>query len=251
MYKMKLITLVFLFLLLGMFACSHQATKSVGVDDKSSAVTAGKPKNAGMMLVFSEMSAQEPEKDLRMIITDEFLRMDEGPQSQDFLLYDRSKKTIFNVVAEEKSVMAINPPESTLKPAFPMLWIVKSQTSHVMMRGQNADGGNATHHQFLLNEARCYDVVTLDGVLDDALVAIKEYRITLANELKRNYRRAENQTCYEAVNIFDPVNHLQQGFPIREWSEYGYQRFLVDYRTHVIFPADLFALPKDYRFYSQ
>ena len=61
------------------------------------------------------------------------------------------------------------------------------------------------------------------------------------------YVRIPGQECDEAINIFEPTKPLQYGFPFREWSSYGYQRFLVDYKKNIIFPEALFKLPDDYQ----
>jgi len=224
------------------YGCTQQPVKSKLQQEKTL-----KPENAGYLLVFTEMRPNEPESTLRMIITDKHMRIDEGPQSEDYILFDRSSKVISNVVAEDESIMVINPGEQKTKAPFPLRWIIESQTSQALMRSDNSNEASATHFLYYLNDKPCYNLVTIDNHLVATLDAMREYNLVLANELKRNYREMDAQQCYEAINIFDPNLRLQNGFPLREWSSYGYQRFLVDFKNDVIFPKTMFELPTNYK----
>jgi len=224
-----------------LFACSSIATKSVKQQEKEI-----KPANAGYLIMFSEMRPHEPEASVRMVITDHFLRIDEGPNSEDFILFDRQKKSIFNVVKEDKSILTIKPGKTNVEPTFPLRWIIESQTSQALMRSQNNNDTAATHYLYYLNDEPCYNLVTINNQLVETLDAMREYNDVLANELKSNYHEMQGQQCHEAINIFDPNIRLQYGFPLREWSAYGYQRFLVDFKKDIIFPESMFELPKNY-----
>jgi len=233
-----LIILISVFL----FACVSNVAKQAKSDKKET-----KPANAGFLIMFSEMRPHEPEASVRMMITDQFLRIDEGPNSEDFILFDRRSKSIFNVVQEDKSILTIKPVEKDIEPPFPLRWIIESQTSQALMRSQNNNDATATHYLYYLNEEPCYNLVTINNQLVETLDAMREYNQVLGNELKSNYHHMEGQQCHEAINIFDPNIRLQYGFPLREWSVYGYQRFLVDFKKDIIFPASLFELPKNYQ----
>ena len=244
MYK---IINVFLIIFLGLttISCSTLESKVEKKDDKL--------EFAGDILNFSEVFADQPEENVRMIITNGYLRIDDGPQAEDFILYNRRNKIIYNVVSEEKSIMVIDSQDAVhdkkskgVKPAFPILWNVESQTSNALMRSDDKNSASATHYRLKLNQKECYNLVTVDQGMENPLNAMREFRQSLAAHLKTQYKPQDGQECYEAVNIFTPINHLHQGFPIREWSIYGYQRFLVNHRKMIIFPKKLFELPEGF-----
>ena len=56
--------------------------------------------------------------------------------------------------------------------------------------------------------------------------------------------------CDLALNIFDPIKHMEHALPIREWDRNGYQRFLKDYRKNMTAESAMFELPADYERYS-
>lgn len=245
MYKIIQTVLVSLFSL-HLSGCGINLLKTDGEQKKDNA----RLEFAGDLLNFSEIAEGQRETNVRMIITDGFLRIDDGPKSEDYVLFDRAAKIIYNVVAEEKNIMVIDSQDEThnieLSPAYPILWNVESQTSHALMRSDDKNAASATHYRLKLNQKECYNLVAVDHGMEKPLAAIREFRSALANQLKKHYRAQEGQECYEAINIFTPLNHLHQGFPIREWSVYGYQRFLIEHRRMIIFPERLFKLPENY-----
>jgi len=231
------------FLGISLIACGTAGKKPVKAVDKLAF--------AGELLTFSEEINGRPESNVRMIIVDGYLRIDDGPQSEDYLLFDRTSKIIYNIVAEDKTILVMdaqdNDEQKKLKAPFPILWNVISQTSHVLMRTNDENATSATYYQLKLNQKDCYNLVAIDQGMEKPLAALREYRQALANQLKTQYIPQKGRACYEAVNIFTPLNHLVQGFPVREWSAYGYQRFLADYRKMIIFPERLFELPEGYK----
>ena len=222
---------------LTLFSCTITPTNSV------------KPKKtpaySGDLLQFNE-TRDAQESTPRMIITDNWLRIDEGKDTDDFVLYDRREKLIYNIVMEEKSILIMDTTASDVKADFPLNWKVKSEKSNMLMRTDDTTAARSVHYNFSLNGKSCYDTVALDKGMDAPLTAIKEYRQALANQLKKYYKPAKGENCAEAIKILSPNIHLKQGFPVREWSNYGYQRFLVDYRQKIIFPERLFQLPEGF-----
>lgn len=237
--KCLVITVLVLFLL----ACASSPPERARISQASES----KPENAGTVLTFSETSATEPEHMLRVIITDQFIRLDNGRESQDYILYDRNEALIYNVVSEEQSIMVLGEENVAVTPGFTMDWVVESQNSHALMRSSLGEQTAAKHHKLYLNNKACYNVVTLENILQAESQALAEYYSALAKELKRSYNSMIDEPCFAAINLFAPKKRFSFGFPYREWSDYGYQRFLVEYRQKIIFPVRLFELPENYK----
>ena len=236
MINIRILPIIFCVFL---FGCASQGAKHNNNSQKNT-----KPSNAGYLLLFSEKRPNETEHSVRMMITDDYLRIDEGPQSQDYELFDRHNKSITEVTGETESIHYVNPTDQHVRPTFPVRWVIESQTSQALMRTQQNNQASATHYLFYLNDEPCYNLVTIDNHLTETLDALREYNRVIANDLKSNYQMSENRHCSDAINIFDPNVRLQYGFPLREWGQYGYQRFLVDFQKDVIFPESLFKSPK-------
>ncbi len=192
---------------------------------------------------------QEPDGEAfrtRMIVTAQWLRIDEGEGSKDFLLYDRREKTLYSVNAADNRILVL--PKRAVDVASPI------KLEHGVERGTEslpAVGGKAvTHYRLSTNRKPCYEVFAADGLLPDAVQALREYRTALAAQQAPALASMpkELQTpCDLANNIFAPVRYLDHGLPVR-LTETGVRTSeLVDYSAD--FKADnaLFELPANYR----
>ncbi len=222
--------IIFFLFLLG---CTSQPVKQTNDLTKD-----GKPLHAGYLLMFTETRPQQKERNIRIIITDQFLRIDEGHQSENAVLFNRKSKTITQINPEQK----LKTRAKNIKPAFPLHWRIQSQPSHAIMRTQTNNNATAMHYLFYLNEEPCYNVVAIEDHLVEAVTALREYNQAMANKQKETYVFSEDKQCRDAITVFDPDVRTQHGFPLREWSSFGYQRFLVDFKRDIVFPASLFTL---------
>jgi hypothetical protein len=204
------------------------------------------PTTPAAVLYFIE---QEPGVDpyrTRMIVTAGFLRMDEGQDSQDFLLFDRADGSIYSVSSAEKQVLVIRPRPVELKPP--------AKFTHRVVTDPAAfpaiEGRKVTHYELLTNDQRCFDLYAADGLLPGAVVALREYRLILAGQqaLTAAMTPPEMQSpCDLANNVFLPVRHLEHGFPVRLVDITGRTTELVDYKTDFRVTADMLKLPAEYK----
>lgn len=203
-----------------------------------------------MILLFSEKQPEQTRPDsTRMLITKAFLRIDSGPQSEDYILFDRTKRIIYNVVAEDESILVI-PYQPVDGAPGEVRWEVTQEQSHALPR--TLQGVRATYYRYAVNGQPCYHVVAVENLLEEALAAMAEYRINLAGELAGSYPAPVDQAdlCEAMTKVFAPSKPLSHGFPVREWGANGYQRFLMDYQVGLTLPPALFALPQAYSRYS-
>lgn len=182
----------------------------------------------------------------RMIVTAQWLRIDEGEGGKDFLLYDRREKTIYSVNAADSRILVL--PKRAVDVASPM------KLEHGMERGAEAlpaVGGKAvTHYRLSTNRNPCYEVFAADGLMPEAVQALREYRTALAGQQAPALASMpkELQTpCDLANNIFAPVRYLDYGLPVR-LTETGVRTSeLVDYSADFKADGTLFELPANYR----
>jgi len=228
---------IFVCILIVVSACSSLPKKAETVD------------SSGWVLWFEEKLANEPGGTVRMLITEDYLRVDNGDEADDFLLYDRQKKIIYNVVVEDETIMELNNslPEGTIHPE--LTWRIEQEKSYAQTsrRGEQ----KSEFRRYFINETACRSVVSISDLLPEVLDALREYRVALSGELSRGLQyQPSDKPCYLGINVLEPIRHLRPGFPVREWDDFGYQRFLKDYQTGIIMPARLFELPPSYNRYS-
>lgn len=216
------------------------------------AVLAGacqQPANQFYFVFVEEEQGLDPYQ-TRVMLNDDFMRFDDGEGAADYLIFDRHKKIIYNVNSEQKTVMMLEEKDTQLEPPFALKHEVKTlQTAN---DAPSIAGITPVHYQYLTNDELCLDVISVDGLMPDALVALRDFQEILASDSKVTFGAIPadlHDPCEISLSTFAPVRHMQHGFPLQEWKP-GYKRSLIDYNENYTIPAGSFDLPKDYFYYS-
>ncbi len=203
---------------------------------------------AAILIEFVEREENIDPYRTRVIVTRDFMRFDDGEGSEDFVLFDRRSRLIFSVNAEDRSVMIVEPQNRPVEPPIPLQ--VEARNLGPMKGAPAINGVVPVHHQVVVNGEVCYDTVSVAGLMEDVVAALREFRLVLASDamLTANTIPADvRDPCSLAMTTFAPNRELAFGFPIQEWGRNGYARTLVDYREDYEPEPGLFAIPSDYR----
>ena len=198
------------------------------------------------VLTFEEQEEGVEPYPLRMIVTKGFLRMDDGPGSKSYLLYDRATRVIYNVNADDRTVLVIED-RNKAKPAGekPALEITDRDTSDMpTMKSQKP-----VHKTLSTAGKRCYDVVAIPGLMPDVVDAMRGYLLALSSQQAENIDKTPEEMrdpCMMANLIHYPARHLDFGFPLREWDYRGFVRELVDFGNEKV-DSGLFTVTSGYR----
>ncbi len=206
----------------------------------------------GVAMLFVESEPGQPGTfTSRMFVNARYLHMNDSRAPQDFVLFDRKARVIYSVNNEDETVFEIHAKPVPTTPPIPIDYTEESQPSSAIPK---VDGRAAVHYRYLANGKRCYDVVSLGGdFLPDVLAAMREFRTVLAGEHASTLDRIPREMldpCDLALNVFYSTRHLQHGFPLREWSPDGYQRFLKTYYGDFSVEREVLTLPAGFRHYT-
>lgn len=186
----------------------------------------------------------------RLLVSSEYLRMDDGRDGGDYLLYDRRKRHIHSVSRQDRSILFISYRDIDIKPPIVLdLDLARSHDEQAPL----VSGLPSENIVLSVNGKQCHTVVAVAGLLPEVNQALREYRLTLAGEQAANLPKtpAEFQShCMLAEMIFAPTRHLDYGFPILEWDYRGYRRALIDFKKSVHVDSKLFQLPSGFRIFS-
>ncbi len=208
---------------------------------------AGAPR--ATLLEFSEQESGGEPYATRMLVTDNYLRIDDGLGGDGFILLDRPARTIYSVSHPDKTVLVIAPRKIELAPPAVFEHAVERDNEPY----PQVSGRPVRRYTLSTNKQRCLEVFAADGLLPGALAALREYQDILAGEqaLAAARRPKELQDdCALADDVFQPARHLAFGFPVKQIDSAGKARDLADFRTDVAVEPGLFELPAGYRRYS-
>ena len=213
-----------------------------------------KEPNDTLVLFMEQESGVEPYQ-TRMIITKEFVRVDDGEGAKSFILFNRNKKIVYSINPDEKSVMAIH--EKKLKkgevfePPFKLTHSVKEMPE--MKDAPTIKGESAKHYQLITNDKICYDVVAIRNLMPNVVEALIEFHNHMATDsivTFNNIPKDLHEACEITSTTFKPTRQFEFGFPIQEWGNNEYSRSLVDYDDNYKVDLKLFVFPEGYKHYS-
>lgn len=199
------------------------------------------------LLMFEDQdSLNEPAYMTRLLLTKDYLRMDDGEDHGDFALLDRSDGTVFSVSHEEQRTLVIPLQPVIAAPPKPL----RHDIEELDAGGVPDVGGNKVSRYYMFtNGKRCMEVYAVTGFYDDAVNALTELSETLAGQHARGLELIPDEArsdCDLANNIFVPDRHLSKGFPIRQKDFSGRSRKLVTVKDDVKVDSSIFELPEGY-----
>lgn len=186
----------------------------------------------------------------RILVTGRYVRMDDGMDEGDYLIFDRQSRLISSVAHKDQTVFEIPSRAITLEPPMAL----ERRTEQVEVgKAPKVAGIQPQQHQLYVNDTLCYSVVAVPGLMKDTVQALRDFRQVLAGEQAKALPTipADMQLpCDLALNTFHYDWHLEFGLPIQEWDEAGKGQMLMDYKKGFKVDEKLFELPQGYQHYS-
>ncbi|MCP3865861.1 MAG: UDP-2,3-diacylglucosamine hydrolase [Aestuariibacter sp.] len=182
----------------------------------------------------------------RILVTGDYLRMDQGQGDVGFILLNRRERIIYSVNPDDKTILQISP--GLMKKSLPKEIDLQAKITEVKQMPE-LSGRKSEYWQFFVNDKLCRSAVVAPGLMPEAIRAYAEYLDLLAFQHLSTVQAipAEMQDpCDLAVHVYRPLSVLDKGLPLREWVEQGQLQELIDYRQSFKVPDDSFKLPEDF-----
>jgi len=209
-------------------------------------ISDSKKKQGALLLSYIEKEPGIDPYENRIIITPDFLRMDDGTDESDFTLFNRREKVIYSVSHDSRSALVLRELASDIKSPLP-LKLDEQQVE--MSEAPLIEGKTPLHYRLLVNDQLCRDTIVVPDLHVEAIQAMREFRQVLASVHKANVPNTPDDMqdpCFLADDVFWHNRSLKYGFPIREWTPTGFSRSLVDYKFNVPTSAGIFMIPEGY-----
>ena len=176
----------------------------------------------------------------RYLVTDRFLRMDYGRDREDFVLYDRREKRVYNVVHDRRQVMVFEPGPLHIEP--PKEWKIKEDI---------LDDRNAQKRvDLIVNGVVCSRLTASERFLPEVAQALMEFQDALAATQATTYLATppeQRDTCDLARLVLEPQRWFKYGLALDEVRNDGFSRRLLNYQADIALRPKVFEIPADYR----
>lgn len=198
------------------------------------------------LLSYQEQEAGVEPYPLRILVSEQFMRFDDGYDASDFMLMERETQTIYSVSHEDQSILVITDyPAAEAAPDE----LVLAEERAVDTAAPEIAGQQPEYVRFLANGTECYHAMVVPGLLEAVGTALADYAIALGNRQFSDLAAVPEDMrtpCFLSRYVYAPARHLRHGLPIQEWDETGYRRTLVDFSEEERVNAGLFTLPENY-----
>ena len=175
----------------------------------------------------------DPPYATRILVTPDFMRMDGGEDDGDFVLLDRRRQVVINVMRDNKLAMVFSP---GVLPPRPAGWKARLET-HQTARG--------TRFSLTLKGVVCSEGVASRHAAPDAARAMAELKAILAATQYRVWKdspRAMQHDCDLANQVWDAGATLTLGLLLEEREFTGRTR-QIERETRQPLQPELFRVP--------
>ena len=175
----------------------------------------------------------------RYLVTERYLRLDFGRDREDFVLFDRREKRVYNISNEQKEVLVFEPGEVAVKP--PKTWIIKEDMQEKRNSQQRVD--------LVVNGTVCARIAAAENFLPDVAKALQEFHQVMAATHAATYLATpveQRDDCDLARLILIPERWFKYGMPYDELRSNGFSRRLLNYQADVAIRPKAFEIPEDY-----
>lgn len=217
--------------------------------NQSEAPSGEQPENAVnvSIITFLEQEAGTDPYPVRVLVSPEYVRLDDDYDESDFVLLERRSRTLYSVAHESRSVLVIkNQPFSGSMP--PDMTLTEERS--IDEDAPTIAGKQPIQVTYLANGTPCYQAISVAGLLDSAVAGMSEFSTVLAERQLGNLDTVPDsiQTpCFLSRYGYAPERHYSHGLPVQVWDESGFNRSLTDYRAGETVAAALFEIPGDYQ----
>lgn len=183
---------------------------------------------------------------VRMIVTKRWMRIDNGRDDDDFLVFDRSELKISSINRMDQSVFLVKPDAKEI-PSEGQPKIERETYADADM--PTLEGVKPTHKSISVGDKLCRDTVAVQGMMPDVVDASKEYLTTLSLQQFQLLNKTPPEMrdpCMLVNLIYRPTEHLSDGFPVRESDYRGFVRELTGFEELKV-PPRLFEVPQEFK----
>ncbi len=196
------------------------------------------------LLVYRVKESGLPPYISRILVTDAFVRIDEGASSQaGYTLYNRVSHRLYNVDPEEETVLELIPPRRQPQPPADLQL---SASSRPAKDAPPVAGRQVLNVELQANGRHCRRLQVVPGLMPRAVQGLRELRLALARLQGTPDEAMKQDPCALAELLYAPARHLDKGLPLVDILPEK-QQLLVDFDPAFQAPEGSFQVPEGYR----
>jgi hypothetical protein len=183
----------------------------------------------------------------RYLITDRYMRIDDGADNTSYTLLDRERRIIYTITHENRRILEIRPTDAEVKSPI-KLKMDASKT--IDKKAPMINGKQPTRYKLKVNGKTCTTMTVVKGLSPYANAVMREFKRILSTVHANNMKKTPTEMldiCFLAHDVVAPARTYQYGLPIQESLSNGKNRILMDIKKGIQIKPELFEIPKGYK----
>ena len=205
------------------------------------------PQQKLIQVLFSESEPGIEPYTTRLLLGEQYLRLDDGSDDSDYLLFDLNTRDIHSFSHEDETHLVIKSGPAQ-KVDFKIDFQIQQQT---LDDAPKIGGIVPAQHRFYADSCQCRESINVKGMLPGITQAMIDYEQALVVQNQQTFERVPNSlktSCYMANNFLYASAYLEQGFPMLVSDYLGKRKQLISYAA-VDKPLSLMQFKNEYRVY--
>lgn len=197
---------------------------------------------------YQEKESGTPPSTMRYLVVEKFMRIDEGEQDDNYILFDAAADTIYSINHADRSVLVIGPQDWEM----PDFAFDHQVTDAALQGAPQIDGKSVRHYLVTGDDKVCTDVQYVPGMYPEQMAMMQHYQQVLAGQQVRSLAATPEELrtpCFLADQVYNDGAYYARGLPVQIWHSRGYGRILTDFKNQQV-ADELFTLPEEYRHFN-
>ena len=212
----------------------------------SSEINAAELKN--LALYYDEVEEGVEAQHMRYLINEQFLRIDNGSEQADFILFDINKKIIYSVNHDDQTILKIEY-KKWQKPDFKF---TESDDLQAVPDAPEIDNKQIYNYQLKADGKVCTQVFLIKDTYPQQMKTLYLYQQVLSGQQVVTLKNTPVEfytPCFLVDQVYHAGDYYQLGLPVQITYSRGYVKLLKDFKEIKI-DKRLFVLPENYNEYK-
>lgn len=201
-----------------------------------------------VVLFYDEIEEGVGVQPVRYLINNHFLRIDNGDENADFILFDVSKKLIFSINHEDQTVLKIDHHKWS-KPVFDFKTSIKEE---LLSKAPEIFNKPVYSYQVKASGKVCTQVFMIKDTYPEAMQVMYAYQQILSGQqvaTLKNTPKELHTPCFLLDQVYHEGEYYKSGLPVQITYSRGYAKLLKDFKEQAI-DIQLFKVPATYEEYK-
>ncbi|RDH84449.1 MAG: hypothetical protein DIZ80_02935 [endosymbiont of Galathealinum brachiosum] len=201
-----------------------------------------------LVLFYDEVEQDAGSQVMRYIVNKQYLRIDNGDDNADFILFNVKEKTIYSINHEDRTILKIeNHPWQQPEFNFKVVAGEKAMQGAPMVANKQVYS-----YQVLAGDKICTRVSLVKDMYAEDMKIFYQYQQVLSGQqvvTLKNTPEELHTPCFLIDQVYHSGNYYKVGLPVHISFSRGYEKFLKDFKESK-FNKKIFLKPEGYEEYT-